>query len=123
MPIYEYACKSCGQHLEVSQSFKDESLTTCPACGGALRKVFGSIGISFKGTGFYRTDTRSAGARGDKGEKPEKADKGEKSEKAEKSDKAKTDTASTKASEKSSGSDSGSGGKDSSTPKPKVASA
>ena len=60
MPLYEYACKACGQHLEVSQSFKDEPLTVCPACGGQLRKVFNSIGISFKGSGFYRTDSRPA---------------------------------------------------------------
>jgi len=59
MPTYEYACKSCGEHLEVVQSFTDEPLTTCPACGGPLRKVFGSIGISFKGSGFYRNDSRS----------------------------------------------------------------
>lgn len=59
MPTYEYACKSCGEHLEVVQSFSDEPLTTCPACGGPLRKVFGSIGISFKGSGFYRNDSRS----------------------------------------------------------------
>lgn len=74
MPVYEYACKACGQHLEVAQSFKDEPLTTCPTCGGALRKVFGSIGISFKGSGFYRTDSRMA-ARKDSGEKADaKAD-------------------------------------------------
>ena len=60
MPTYEYACKSCGKHLEVVQSFKDDALTTCPACGGPLRKVFGSIGISFKGSGFYKTDSRPA---------------------------------------------------------------
>jgi putative FmdB family regulatory protein len=60
MPTYEYACKSCDEHLEVVQSFKDDTLTTCPACGGPLRKVFGSIGISFKGSGFYRTDSRPA---------------------------------------------------------------
>jgi len=59
MPVYEYACKSCGEHVEVAQSFKDDPLTTCPACGGALRKVFGSIGIAFKGSGFYRTDSRA----------------------------------------------------------------
>jgi putative FmdB family regulatory protein len=58
MPTYEYACKSCGEHLEVVQSFKDEPLKECPACGGPLRKVFGSIGIVFKGSGFYRTDSR-----------------------------------------------------------------
>ena len=59
MPTYEYACKACGEHLEVVQSFKDDPLTTCPACGGELRKVFGSIGIAFKGPGFYRTDSRT----------------------------------------------------------------
>ena len=59
MPTYEYSCKSCGEHLEVVQSFKDDALTTCPRCEGPLRKVFGSIGISFKGSGFYRTDSRS----------------------------------------------------------------
>ena len=55
MPTYEYACKSCGEHLEVVQSFKDDPLTVCSACGGPLRKVFGSIGIVFKGSGFYKT--------------------------------------------------------------------
>ena len=60
MPTYEYACKSCGEHVEVVQSFKDEPLTECPACGSPLRKVFGSIGISFKGSGFYKTDNRAA---------------------------------------------------------------
>jgi putative FmdB family regulatory protein len=60
MPTYEYACTSCGHHLEVSQSFSEEPLTTCPNCGGDLRKVFGSVGIVLKGSGFYRTDSRSA---------------------------------------------------------------
>src|SRR5947208_16602101 len=60
MPTYEYACKECSEHVEVVQSFKDEPLTECPACGGPLRKVFGSIGISFKGSGFYKTDSRAA---------------------------------------------------------------
>jgi putative FmdB family regulatory protein len=60
MPTYEYACKSCGEHLEVVQSFKDDPLTECAACGGPLRKVFGSIGIAFKGSGFYKTDSRSS---------------------------------------------------------------
>jgi putative FmdB family regulatory protein len=64
MPTYEYRCKNCGKHLEVVQSFKDDPLTVCPACGGGpLRKVFGSIGIAFKGSGFYRTDSRSGGKR------------------------------------------------------------
>ncbi len=72
MPIYEYACKACGEHLEVAQSFRDEPLTTCPGCGGALRKVFGSIGIAFKGSGFYRTDSRPAG--GGDGRRPKEAE-------------------------------------------------
>ncbi|MBW3669841.1 MAG: FmdB family transcriptional regulator [Actinobacteria bacterium] len=62
MPTYEYACKSCGEHLEVVQSFKDDARTTCPQCEGDLRKVFGSIGIAFKGSGFYKTDSRPAAA-------------------------------------------------------------
>src|SRR6476646_3595980 len=60
MPTYEYRCKECGEHLEVVQSFKDDALTTCPNCGGVLRKVFGNIGITFKGSGFYKTDSRPA---------------------------------------------------------------
>jgi putative FmdB family regulatory protein len=63
MPTYEYACTSCGEHLEVVQSFRDDSLTECPACGGPLRKVFGSIGIVFKGSGFYKTDSRPGDAK------------------------------------------------------------
>jgi putative FmdB family regulatory protein len=59
MPTYEYRCKSCGEHLEVVQSFKDDPLTVCPQCEGELRKVFSPIGISFKGSGFYKTDSRS----------------------------------------------------------------
>ena len=59
MPTYEYACKSCGEHLEVVQSFKDDALTECPNCRGSLKKVFGNIGIVFKGSGFYKTDSRS----------------------------------------------------------------
>ena len=59
MPTYEYACKQCGDRLEAVQKFTDDALTTCPACQGALRKVFGAVGIAFKGSGFYKTDSRS----------------------------------------------------------------
>ena len=60
MPTYEYRCKSCGHTLEVVQSFTDEALTKCPSCKKKqLKKVFGSIGITFKGSGFYKTDSRS----------------------------------------------------------------
>ena len=59
MPTYEYRCKDCGEELEAVQAFTDDPLTVCPNCGGTLRKVFGSIGITFKGSGFYKTDSRS----------------------------------------------------------------
>lgn len=58
MPTYEYRCKACGLDLEVVQSFTDDALTTCEACGGPLRKVFGNVGIAFKGSGFYKNDSR-----------------------------------------------------------------
>jgi putative FmdB family regulatory protein len=59
MPTYEYRCRECGEQLEAVQAFTDDPLTDCPACGGPLRKLFGSVGISFKGSGFYRNDSRS----------------------------------------------------------------
>ena len=59
MPTYQYRCTACDHQFEAVQSFSDASLTTCPACSGALRKVFSSVGIVFKGSGFYRTDSRS----------------------------------------------------------------
>ena len=60
MPTYEYRCKSCGHELEVQQSFTDAALTECPECHGELRKVFGNIAVTFKGSGFYKTDSRSS---------------------------------------------------------------
>jgi putative FmdB family regulatory protein len=58
VPTYQYACTSCGHQLEAVQSFSDDPLTVCPACEGKLRKLFSSVGIVFKGSGFYRTDSR-----------------------------------------------------------------
>ena len=58
MPTYQYACTACGHELEAVQSFSDDALTTCPECSGALRKLFGNVGVVFKGSGFYRTDSR-----------------------------------------------------------------
>src|SRR6266581_3241266 len=60
MPTYEYACLSCGQHVEVYQRFSDEPLIVCGVCGGPLRKVFHPAGILFKGSGFYATDSRGS---------------------------------------------------------------
>jgi putative FmdB family regulatory protein len=62
VPTYQYACKACEHRFEAVQAFSDSALTECPECSGALRKVFSSVGIVFKGSGFYRTDSR-AGAR------------------------------------------------------------
>ena len=62
VPTYQYACTACGHQLEAVQSFSDEPLTECPACEGRLRKLFNSVGIVFKGSGFYRTDSRTSGA-------------------------------------------------------------
>lgn len=59
MPTYAYACKDCGHVFDIVQSFSDSTLTTCPECGGTLRKKFNSVGVVFKGSGFYRTDSRS----------------------------------------------------------------
>lgn len=59
MPTYQYACKDCFNHFEQVQAFSDPSLTICPNCQGSLRKVYGSVGVVFKGSGFYRTDSRS----------------------------------------------------------------
>lgn len=60
MPTYAYACKDCGHNFDIQQSFSDSSLTVCPECGGNLRKKFNSVGVSFKGSGFYSTDSRSS---------------------------------------------------------------
>lgn len=59
MPVYSYACKSCGHAFDIHQDFSDDSLTICPECQGRLKKVFGTVGVSFKGSGFYATDSRS----------------------------------------------------------------
>ncbi|WP_029146260.1 FmdB family zinc ribbon protein [Microbacterium luticocti] len=71
MPTYAYACKQCGHAFDAVQAFTDPALTVCPECGGPLRKQYGSIGVTFNGSGFYRTDSRTAaptsGSSGDSG--------------------------------------------------------
>ncbi|MEU3621035.1 FmdB family transcriptional regulator [Amycolatopsis coloradensis] len=62
MPTYQYACKECDHAFEAVQSFSDASLTVCPQCSGPLRKVFSSVGVVFKGSGFYRNDSRDSKA-------------------------------------------------------------
>ncbi|WP_308409945.1 FmdB family zinc ribbon protein [Brevibacterium paucivorans] len=67
MPTYSYACRECDHSFDIHQSFSDDSLTTCPECGKeSLRKVYGSVGVTFKGSGFYRTDSRSSESGGSK---------------------------------------------------------
>ncbi|MCM3534498.1 FmdB family transcriptional regulator [Cellulosimicrobium funkei] len=61
MPTYAYSCTACGHAFDIHQSFSDDALTVCPECSGRLRKVFSSVGVTFKGSGFYRTDSRSGG--------------------------------------------------------------
>ncbi|MEV8636995.1 FmdB family zinc ribbon protein [Streptosporangium sp. NPDC051023] len=60
MPTYQYACSACGNEFDIVQKFSDDALTECPTCAGELRKVFSAVGIVFKGSGFYRTDSRSS---------------------------------------------------------------
>jgi putative FmdB family regulatory protein len=62
VPTYEYRCDHCAKNFDVVQSFHDEPLTACPTCGEPVKKVFGSVGIVFKGSGFYKTDSRSGGS-------------------------------------------------------------
>ena len=82
MPTYEYACRSCEEHFDVVQSIGDDPLTECPSCGGPLRKVFGAVGVVFKGSGFYKTDNRGSSKKTDSSEKAEKSEKADKPDKA-----------------------------------------
>ena len=74
MPTYQYRCTECGEDLEAVQKFSDPALTTCPTCGSQLRKVFNPVGVVFKGSGFYRTDSRN----GSKGRPDRDSDSSEK---------------------------------------------
>ncbi|MGW2208023.1 FmdB family zinc ribbon protein [Streptomyces sp. NPDC001781] len=70
MPTYQYQCKDCGEGLEAVQKFTDDALTECPNCGGPLKKVFSAVGIVFKGSGFYRNDSRGASSSSSPAAKP-----------------------------------------------------
>ena len=93
MPMYEYACRQCGNRFEKKQSFADAPIEICPSCGGQVKRVIHAAGIVFKGSGFYTTDYRSEGYKeaakkeSDAGSKSEKSDKSDKSDKSEVSDK------------------------------------
>lgn len=94
MPLYEYRCRTCSHQFEVQQSFSDDPLSVCPECGGELRKVFNPVGISFKGSGFYKNDSRSRSG----------------SSSSSSSDSGSSETSSTTSSTSTGSSDSGSGG-------------
>ena len=68
MPTYEYHCATCAENFDVVQSFQDDPLTECPTCGSPVRKVFGSVGIVFKGSGFYKTDSRKGSSSSSSGD-------------------------------------------------------
>jgi len=103
VPTYSYACTECDNRFDAVQAFTDDALTSCPQCSGRLRKLFNSVGVVFKGSGFYRTDSREGGKSATVA-----ADSSS-------SEKASSSSASSSA-EKSSGSDSTSGSSASSTP-------
>ncbi len=73
MPTYSYACTECSNRFDVVQAFTDDALTTCEECNGRLRKIFGKVGVVFKGSGFYRTDSRDAGKTSSNGSSSAKA--------------------------------------------------
>ncbi|KZF03352.1 MULTISPECIES: FmdB family zinc ribbon protein [unclassified Rhodococcus (in: high G+C Gram-positive bacteria)] len=74
MPTYSYACTECDNRFDIVQSFTDDTLTVCPACSGKLRKLFNSVGIVFKGSGFYRTDSRGGSSTSSEGAGEKKSD-------------------------------------------------
>jgi putative FmdB family regulatory protein len=104
VPTYQYSCTDCGHFFEAVQSFSDDSLTVCPVCKGKLRKVFNAVGVVFKGSGFYRNDSRSPQKSGAEGGSSGSSSSGEKS--ADKPAAKSPEKAASTSSEKSSGSSS-----------------
>ena len=80
MPTYAYACTACGHRFDAVQSFSDAALTECPECGGLVRKQYGSIGVTFNGSGFYRTDSRGTSSPASSGERSGSSTSSKKSE-------------------------------------------
>ena len=103
MPTYQYRCTECGHDLEAVQKFTDAALTECPNCGGSLRKVFNAVGVVFKGSGFYRNDSRSSTSGDGKGDGASSKESGDGS------------GSSGSSASKDSGSSASSGGKDAGT--------
>jgi putative FmdB family regulatory protein len=119
LPTYEYACTTCGHRLEAVQKFSDDPLTECPECAGALRKVYGAVGIVLKGSGFYKTDSRAPAGAGNANGNGKNKDKEKES-----STSSTADSSSKESKDSSSKSDSGSSGSSgSSDSKPAAAAA
>ena len=119
MPTYQYACTSCGEELEVVQKFSDDPLTVCPACSGKLRKVFSAVGVVFKGSGFYKTDSRAGAKKKSSGESSDKKSETSSSDKSSDSGSSgDTSSSSDKSTDKSASKDS----KPASTPTPSTTS-
>jgi len=97
VPTYQYTCTECGEPLEAVQKFTDAPLTVCPACGGRLRKVFSAVGIVFKGSGFYRTDSRNGSSATAPAASSSTSDSGSSNGSADKAAEKKTDKADKKA--------------------------
>jgi putative FmdB family regulatory protein len=103
VPTYQYQCTDCGEALEVRQSFTDDALTVCPSCDGSLRKVFNAVGVVFKGSGFYRNDSRSSVSSSSPAESSSKSDSKPSSEsKSSSSDSSSKSSSDSKTSSKSS---------------------
>ncbi|WP_308818061.1 FmdB family zinc ribbon protein [Pseudonocardia alni] len=114
MPTYQYACTACDHRFEAVQSFSDDALSTCPNCGGKLRKVFSSVGIVFKGSGFYRTDSRSGSVSSGSGSSSESAKSDSSSSSSSSSDSSSSSGSSSSSDSSSSSSSSSSAGTSSS---------
>jgi putative FmdB family regulatory protein len=116
VPTYEYACTACGQRLEAVQKFSDDPLTECAECGGALRKVYGAVGIVLKGSGFYKTDSRAAAGASSGNGNGNGTSKEKEKEKDSSSSSSSSDSPSKESKDSSSKSDSGGGGSKDSKP-------
>jgi|SRR5438270_11178186 len=111
MPTYQYVCTECGEPLEVVQKFSDDPLTVCPACQGRLRKVFSPVGVVFKGSGFYKTDSRSTSSSSSASKSDSKSDSKTSETKTETKSDSKSDSSATKSDSKPSTSSGGDGTK------------
>ncbi|MGW0453912.1 MULTISPECIES: FmdB family zinc ribbon protein [Gordonia] len=101
MPTYSYACTECDNKFDIVQSFSDDSLTECPQCSGRLRKLFNSVGIVFKGSGFYRTDSRSGSSSSETASSSSKSDGGSSSSEGSSSSSSSSDSSSSSGSSSS----------------------